>query len=212
MSRVWLQIALDGELAQAQDILRQVAPYIDVVEIGTPLIYREGVRALALLRQSYPDKRYVADLKIMDAGDEEAMIAFEAGANRVTILGVTQDVTVTGAVRAARRSGGEVMADLLQVADPVTRGRELLALGVDVLCVHTAYDVQQAGASPLDGLRRLRQALPEARLAVAGGITLETVEPILTCAPEIVIVGGGITRANDPVAAAHALYKRLENT
>ena len=46
---------------------------------------------------------YRADLKIMDAGEHEANLAFNAGADIVTVLGVAHDETIRGVVRAARR-------------------------------------------------------------------------------------------------------------
>ncbi len=60
---VKLQIALDGDLLSAQTILSQVHPFIDIVEIGTPLIYQEGMRAVRQIRETYPDLTLLADLK-----------------------------------------------------------------------------------------------------------------------------------------------------
>ncbi len=42
-----------------------------------------------------------ADLKTMDAGEPEAEIAFEAGADLVSVLGSADDSTIAGAVKAA---------------------------------------------------------------------------------------------------------------
>ena len=36
----------------------------------------------------------------------------------------------------------EVMVDLINTADPAARAAEVEALGVDIVCVHTAFDVQ----------------------------------------------------------------------
>jgi 3-hexulose-6-phosphate synthase len=206
-----LQLALDGDLSSSLAVLAAVRPYIDIAEIGTPLIYREGVAAVKMLRAAYPDLTLLADLKIMDAGDEEAAIAFEAGADIVTVLGVTTDETISGAVAAARRYGGRVLADMMQVADMARRAARLLGLGCDWLCVHTAYDLQQGGATPLEHLRNLRARLPDAPLAVAGGVKLTTLEGVLAFAPQIVVVGGAITRAAEPAAVARAMRERMQS-
>jgi 3-hexulose-6-phosphate synthase len=205
-----LQLALDGDLASSLAILAQVQPYIDLVEVGTPLIYREGIHALRHLHTHYPTTPLLADLKIMDAGDEEANIGFAAGAQIVTVLGIAADATISGAVAAARRHDGQIMADMMQVEDVVARGRALLALGVDLLCVHTAYDLQASGATPLAALQALRAALPKAGLAAAGGISLATLDPVLALRPKIVVVGGAITRAHDPKAIAQAMHERMK--
>jgi len=120
-----LQLALDGTLTESIDIFNQVHSYVDIVELGTPLIYREGVSIVRIFRELDFAMPIVADLKIMDAGEAEATIAFEAGCNFVTILGVTHDATVKGAVKAAERFGGRIIADMIQVAASVTRASRL---------------------------------------------------------------------------------------
>jgi 3-hexulose-6-phosphate synthase len=204
-----LQLALDGNLQQGLAALEAAAPYIDIAEIGTPLIFREGVRAVREVRSGFPQVTLVADLKIMDAGEEEAGIAFGAGADLVTVLGVANDTTVRGAVAAAQRAGKQVMADLMQVNDPVARGRDLLQMGCQFVCVHTAYDMLADGHSPLEILSRLRGELPDARLAVAGGINLSNLEDIVALKPDIVVVGSAITRAADMAGTAQALRSMM---
>ena len=206
-----LQLALDGDLHGSLARLPPAPPCIDTPEVGTPLIYREGVGALRQIRALYPATPLVADLKIMDAGDEEASIGFEAGADIVTVLAVAADATISGAVAAARRHGGRVMADMMGVADAVPRAERLLALGCALLCVHTAYDMQGSGATPLGLLCVLREALPDSPLAAAGGIRIETLSPVLALRPEIVIVGGAVTRAPSPADAARRLCERLHS-
>jgi 3-hexulose-6-phosphate synthase len=206
-----LQLALDGELGPSLAVLRAAAPYVGIAEIGTPLIYREGVQAVRELRKVFPTMTLLADLKIMDAGEEEAGIAFDAGADLATILGVTNDSTVRGAVTAARRAGKHIMVDMMQVADPVQRGRELLDMGCDYLCVHTAHDLQSSGHSPLDTLTHLRNELPAALIAVAGGINLSTIDTIVAVQPDVIVVGSAITRAADVAGTARALYERMNN-
>ena len=174
-----LQIALDGDLASTVDILEKVHAYIDIAEIGTPLIYREGMHGIRKIRELYPDLTLLADLKIMDAGEEEAQIAFDVGANIVTVLGVTNDATIQGAVKASKASARQVMVDMMQVANPLERGRELLKMGCDILCVHTAFDLQPTQTSPYAELRHLREHLPTAQLAIAGGVNRERLDDIL---------------------------------
>lgn len=203
-----LQVALDGTLVQAMAVLEQVAPIVAIAEIGTLLVYREGIHAARHLGNHFPGLQLLADFKIIDAGDEEASIAFEAGCAYVTVMGVASDRTIEGVINAARRYGRQVVADMMQAADPVARGRELLALGSDILCVHTAFDDRES-ATPLESLRQLRQAFPDACLAVAGGITLENVASLMEWQPDIIVVGGAITRAADPARVARALRERM---
>ncbi len=205
-----LQLALDGTLVAARALLDAVQPHIDIAEVGTPLIFREGMHAVRQLRAAYPTLTLLADLKIMDAGYEEAAIAFEAGADWVTALGVAHDTTLHGAVKAAQAHGGQVMVDMMAVPDPLSRARHLLDMGAHLLCVHTAYDLQGGSANPLASLAHLRAALPDAPLAVAGGIGPDLLDALLPHAPKVIVVGGAIANAPDPGASAQAIRQRID--
>ena len=131
------------------DILSAVHPHIDIAEIGTPLVFREGMKALRRIRAEYPQPALTADLKIMDAGKAEADIAFDSGADLVTVMAVAADATIAGALNSAAAHGKRVMVDMMQVADTRARALELASLGCDLLCLHTAHDQQAAIGSPL---------------------------------------------------------------
>lgn len=204
-----LQIALDGDLASALKILSAVRPYIDIAEVGTPLVFREGMRALRQIRQSYPQLPLVADLKIMDAGFAEADIAFDAGADIVTVMAVAADATLAGALDSARMRGKRVMVDMMQVAEPERRARQLVSLGCDLLCLHTAHDQQAALGSPFAQLEALREALPTTGLAIAGGVKLPDLAQILPREPQAVIVGSAITSAANPRTSARRFHERI---
>jgi 3-hexulose-6-phosphate synthase len=204
-----LQIALDGDLPSALDNLSAVHPYIDIAEIGTPLVFREGMRAVRRIRGDYPQLTLVADLKIMDAGQAEADIAFNAGADIVTAMAAAADATIAGALESARDRGKRVMVDMMQVADRRARALELLSLGCDLLCLHTAHDQQAALGSPFAQLAELRAALPSTGLAIAGGVKLPDLAHILPFKPEAIIVGSAITAAADPRASAKRFHERI---
>lgn len=205
-----LQLALDSDLTSALNILEKVHPFVDIVEIGTPLIFREGMHAVRRIREQYPKLTLLADLKIMDAGAEEADIAFLAGVSIVTVMGVTNDATIQGAVDSAGTHRGRIMMDMMQVSDLPERSSQLLEIGCEILCVHTAYDLQASQASPYHELNQLRQQFPTARLAIAGGVTLARLDDIMPCQPDIIIVGGAITRATNPAQSAQQLYERIQ--
>lgn len=205
-----LQVALDSlRVEEALRLMEQVHPYVDIVEIGTPLIFEAGLAAVEQIKSRYPDKTYVADLKIMDAGGIEASSGFARGADIVTLLGVAADVTVLAALEAAAEHGGKVMADLIHAPEPVRRCRELEALGVPILCLHTAFDRQgavKADAQPLAAVRRQTAC----RLAVAGGVTLDTMPAVIQAGSDIVIVGGAIAHDPNPGEAAAAMKQLVE--
>lgn len=67
------------------------------------------------------------------------------------------------------------------------------------------------GRTPLEDLAQMKKASKQSQISVAGGINTETVHKYIELGADIVIVGGGINHAKDPVAAAKALYKKVHN-
>ena len=204
-----LQLALDAPLTTSLSILRKVRPYIDIAEIGTPQIFQNGIVAASNYREEFPELDLLADLKIMDAGLYEAEIGFTAGCKYVTVLGVASDDTVRGAVCAAENAGGQLVVDMIEVENLIQRSEQLLKLGVDYLCLHTAYDRQKSETAPLESLKIVKQAFPAAKLAIAGGVGLDTIDAVVAIEPEIVIIGGAITTAPDPARIAQQIRQRF---
>jgi 3-hexulose-6-phosphate synthase len=126
-------------------------------------------------------------------------------------MALASDATIEGALASARSLGKRIMIDMMQVADPLARAGQLLALGCDLLCLHTAHDLQSSQASPYAQLAQLRAALPAAQLAIAGGVKLDTLEQILPLGPQVIIVGSGITAAPDPGATARQFHERIRH-
>ena len=172
---------------------------------GTPLIIEEGLAPVRELKARFPGLEVLADTKIMDAGEYELRSAFEAGADYVTVLGVTDLATVQGCLRTAEKYGGTVVVDMICVADLAERIAQLERIGVTALAVHTGVDQQAAGRTPLDDLRLMTACSATSAIFVAGGITLGTLLRFLELRPDVVIVGSGIRHAADPVKEAKAL-------
>ena len=215
-AKIKLQVALDvGDAPALLALARRVAADVDWLEAGTPWILADGMAAVRRLRQAFPDKFIVADMKIMDGGTIEAEMGFAAGANLVTVLGLASDATLKGALQAARAHGGFIMADLIQAPDVLSRARELTALGVHYLGVHTAHDDQASGRNPLADLAALsglaaQGAVRPAPVVAAGGINLRNIGLIAAYHPAAVVVGSALTGAADPQAAAKELQRELE--
>lgn len=198
-----LQLALDlVDIPGAKQVVKEVAEYIDIVEIGTPVVINEGLRAVKEIKEAFPSLRVLADLKIMDAGGYEVMKASEAGADIITVLGVSDDLTIQGAVAEARKLNKKIMVDMINVKDIEGRAKEIDELGVDYICVHSGYDHQAAGKNSFEELTAIRRVVKNAKTAIAGGIKLSTLPEVIDANPDLVIVGGGITGQEDKKATA----------
>ncbi|WP_115714790.1 3-hexulose-6-phosphate synthase [Amedibacterium intestinale] len=206
-----LQIALDTlSLEECIILLEQTKGSVDIAEVGTPFIIEEGMRPVRELKKRFPEIEILADTKIMDAGELEASSAFKAGADIVTVLGVSNDETILGAIKAAKQHGGKIMVDMIAVKNLVERAKEIDAMGVDYICVHTAFDVQQSGKDPLDELKMINKVICNAKSAVAGGVKLSTIDEIVEEGAEIIIVGGAICNAENKSETAKEMKKHLQ--
>src|SRR2546425_1407131 len=150
-----LQVALDHmhlkrALLAAKEAVEGGA---DWLEAGTPLVKSEGMEVVRQLKKSFPGKTIVADLKTMDTGAFEVEIAAKAGADVITVMGVTDDATILEAVRAARRYGSKIMVDLMRVADQPARAKELERLRVGYLEMHLSIDEQMIAHTPPPGIK-----------------------------------------------------------
>lgn len=205
-----LQIALDTvNTEEALSIVSEMKDSLDIVEIGTPMIIDFGMEPVRKMADHNPEMIVLADTKIMDAGEFEAEMAFRAGAGIVTVMGITHNETVAGAVKAAKKYGGKIMADMMCVENLEERAKQLVSLGVNYICVHTAVDVQST-QSPYDSLKRIQQAVGSGYCAIAGGLSLGTVEKVVPYQPAVIIVGNGITGQPDRKGAAAAISKMIQ--
>ena len=108
-----LQVALDLLNAhRALSIAKNaVEGGVDWLEAGTPLIKSEGMEIVRKLKQTFPDKTLVADMKTMDTGALETEMAAKAGADIVCILAASDDSTIIDALKSARSYGTKIMVE-----------------------------------------------------------------------------------------------------
>ncbi|WP_340023657.1 3-hexulose-6-phosphate synthase [Paenibacillus sp. FSL K6-1096] len=206
-----LQLALDlVDIQGAIALVKEVEEHVDVVEIGTPVVINEGLRAVKELKAAFPNLTVLADLKIMDAAGYEVSQAAAAGADIITILGAAEDESIKGAVAEAKKQGKQILADMIAVKDIAARAKQLDELGVDYICVHTGYDLQAVGKNSFEDLSTIKSVVKHAKTAVAGGIKLETLPEVIKQHPDLVIVGGGITNKEDKKAAAREMQALIK--
>lgn len=204
-----LQLSLDWmTLREAMETARSLQEYADIIEVGTPLLFDYGLDAVEQMKKACPGKAVLADMKIIDGGQGEVMMAVRRHADYITIMGAANDRTIEIATQAAHAHGVQVLVDLLGVADVRARALAVEALGVDYVCLHTAFDMRQLSDRPVEGLTQVKQVLTKAKTAIAGGITRNEIDQIMAARPDLVIVGGGILNAPDPAAAAKELYQK----
>lgn len=201
-----IQLALDSlDFDTTLALAEQAAPYIDIIEIGTPCIKYNGIRILEALKAAHPNKKILADLKTMDAGEYEATPFFAAGGAITTVLGASDMATIKGVINAANAHKAEAQVDLIGVKDKVSVAREAATLGVHVIGVHTGLDAQAKGQTPFADLKLIVDLNLPVKVSVAGGINRDTIASTVQAGADIIVVGAAIYGAESPADAAREL-------
>jgi 3-hexulose-6-phosphate synthase len=199
--------SLDFEATMA--LAKQVAPYVDIFEVGTPCIKHNGVKIVEALRTAFPEHKILVDLKTMDAGEYEAAPFYAAGADICTVLGVSGKATITGVVKAAAAHDAEVQVDLINVADKVACAKESAEVGAHIIGVHTGLDAQAAGDTPFGDLNDVCELRLNVKVSVAGGINASTARQVVDSGASIVVVGAAIYGADSPADAAREIREAV---
>ncbi len=207
-----LQIAMDYiSLPKALAMAVQVAPEVDIIEIGTPLCKAAGLEAIRSMREICPDKIILADLKTPDVGALEATMAFDAGADMMTVIGGAAQATIEQALEVARKRGKEMLMELTGVRDIIARATEWRRIGVDRIVYHREWDAQSAGREWTEEDKDIMRELIGMgyKVTVTGGMTMELLPFFADLPVSVLICGRGIREAADPRAAAHEMRLAL---
>jgi 3-hexulose-6-phosphate synthase/3-hexulose-6-phosphate synthase/6-phospho-3-hexuloisomerase len=192
MARPLIQMALDSlDFDQTVALADQVAPYVDIFEIGTPCIKYNGIN-------------------LVNAGEYEAGAFYAAGADICTVLGVSGLATIAGVIKAAKKHAAETQIDLINVADKAECARESVKLGAQIMGIHTGLDAQAAGQTPFADLNDIARLGLGVRISVAGGIKQATVQQVVEAGANIIVVGAAIYGAPSPAEAAREIRELVD--
>jgi 3-hexulose-6-phosphate synthase len=206
-----LQLALDDiDINSAIELVSKLYSYIDIIEAGTPLIKRYGVCCIRTIKDKFPDKYVVADMKTMDGGELEASLAFEAGADMMNVLACASQETILQTLNYANKYNKHIAADLIGVVDKASTAKNLARLGVHYIGIHTGVDEQAAGKTLLEDLIAISRSV-NIPIIVAGGISIDTISEIRKYNPEIIIVGSTITKSNNPEISAKLIHDCIKH-
>ena len=209
---IQIQVALDvTEPDRAVRIAEEaVLGGADWIEAGTPLIKSAGMDIIRKLRKAFPNKIILADMKTMDVGAAEVEMAAKSGADVVTVLAAADDSVIKQALQSAKKYGVRIMADLIGHPNPIARTAELETLGIDLINIHVGIDEQMTGGSPLKTLQALATQT-STEIAVAGGLTPDTVREAVTYGADIIIVGSYIINSDDVTRSASEIRKAADS-
>ena len=210
-----IQLALDYfDLAPALAMTQLVYKEVDIIEIGTPLTKAAGMLAVRTVRELCPDRLILADIKSPDVGGGEAKMAFDAGADWMTVLGAAPLDTVKLALEEAdRRPGKEMFIELTGIRDILARAKEWREIGVERMVYHRGWDEGNQSRTWDENDRIIIRELTEMgfKISVAGGIGLELIPFFSDLDIKVFIIGRAIREAEDPPAEARKFRQLIDD-
>ena len=212
MPRPLLQLALDTfDLPSALASMQRAHEHIDVVEAGTILCYAEGMHAVRALRALYPDKVLLADVRIAEAGSIIAKLAFESGADWVTVVSGATPATMEVVLAEARKRGKDVQLELI---DGWTweQARDWRHMGIEQVIAHRSRDGEALGDlawKPGDFEQMRQLAAMGFKVTVAGGVGVDDLALFADVPIHVFTVGRAIRAAADPGEAAKAFQGEI---
>lgn len=205
-----LQLAVDAPEHLA--LIPRLAPFFDIIEVGTPVLKRFGLSAISTALELGGGRPVLADTKTADGGALEAEMVFAAGAAMMTVLANASPATRRDTQAVATRYGREVVLDTILDGDldvqPLLDGREPEEVW---LALHAPSDMRRAGVENDDHIVRVAERRACGfRVSLAGGIRRSNLAHVLEVAPDIVVIGSGVTAAPDPEGEAAWIRNQVD--
>lgn len=205
-----MQVAIDRvSVETASEIIRQIDGNADIVEIGTSLIKDFGLTAsVAALKKQFPNQALLADIKTIDEGAYEFQRCYEAGADIATVMGGSSLATIEACQKVCQDFGREYLIDLLEVNQE--KMEQLTRFSDAIFCLHLPSDKDGEGLEAMvrENIETLKNV---SKVAVAGGVTLKTLDIMRQCGVELVVVGSAITKSDDIAKAAKEFYSAIHS-
>lgn len=194
-----LQVAFDTTtIEQALEQAVALQEYIDIVEIGSLLLYAYGTSAIERFREVLPQHQLLADMKIVDRGKEATQVALKAGADWVTVLAGTGKSVIHATCTTAHEARKRVMLDLIDASSPGQSALEATSLGVDALLFHKPADDEDPHLSFLERWDMVREntKLP---IFISVPVSAAHAQSIIELRPNGIVVSKPITDSSDPL-------------
>jgi bifunctional enzyme Fae/Hps len=186
----YLQVALNSTLSEAAEIINKL-PQSDriILEAGTPLIKHYGIDAISFIKNLRPTSYVVADLKTMDRGETEVVLAKQAGASAAICLGIAPVETINVFIETSTKLGMDSMIDMMNVDYPVKILRQLKKLPT-VVILHRGVDEETFNRDkpiPYIQINKVRSSF-DVLISMAGGDSVREVQRAVFNDANIVIV------------------------
>lgn len=214
----YLQIAFNQDTDQINDLLPQIPQSERIlIEAGTPLIKKYGLEAISIIRKQWLGK-IVADLKISDGAVNETIMAAEAGADAITVLGSSPTETINLFLETCEKLRIISMIDMLGVNEPLKVLIKLKKIP-DIVILHKGRDEELTKAKVIEykHINKIKSKF-DVLISAAGGITLREARSAIFNGANIVVANivtqedhwSGISTQEDIASIARQFLETIE--
>jgi 3-hexulose-6-phosphate synthase len=209
-----IQVSFDiSNLEVAIDIASKVKDYCDILEVGTILIHKYGIKAVKEFTKKFPQMPIMADTKIVDRGKEITEIYSKSGVKWISVMAGTSNTVIHRVCSETQKNDILVMLDTIDSVMPGQVALDAKNLGVDAILFHKAHEYHLGDNEPksnesllfLEELDIIKgnTTLP---IFISAGINRENINKIIAAKPYGIIIGKSITDAKDPQEEAKFYY------
>src|SRR5699024_206982 len=196
-----LQLAMDTyNLPSSLSVAQKTQNQIDVMEVGTLLAVENGMNAVRIMKSLFPNHIVLADIRIIKAGGKLASLAFDSGADRVTVVSDASDETIEAVVTEANlRDNKDVQ---IEINEDFTIEQEdyWRSLGISQIIYHRSNEVvedeEKWSPEVIDQLKKL--ADKGFKLSITGGLTVDEIKLFKDIPVYCFIAGRKIVSSNKP--------------
>jgi len=206
-----IQIALDQtNLKDAVDVAKNVESFVDVIEVGTILAFAEGMESVRTLRKNHPNHILVCDMKTTDGGAILSRLAFEAGANWITVSAAAHIATIEACKKVADQFNAEIQIEIYGNWT-MQDAKSWVDLGIKQAIYHRSRDAELAGIGWTDADLNKMRLLSELglELSITGGIVPEDLHMFEGIQAKTFIAGRALS-GDKGKETAEALRKQIE--
>lgn len=207
-----LQLALDlTDLDKALSIAKKVGNEVDIIEVGTVLAIESGLNSVRETRKTLPHATILADIRIIKAGGKLAKMAYDAGADIVTIMSDATKETFEAVLKQKEMEASREI--LIEINDTYTEDMlsQWQKYGLTHLIYHRGSEITTSNDSwseiDFNEIKRLYDL--GFKVYVTGGIGLEEIVLFEGTPVECFIIGRTIANAENPAESAREFKDKI---
>lgn len=203
-----IQVAIDRVTLERAKELTEELNDADIIEIGTSLTKDYGLACVHELLPYKGSAKLLADIKTIDEGAYEFRQYFEAGADILTVMGASAVATLDSCYEVTQQYEKEMLIDLLECSD-----EKIAQVSHYPHAVYSLHFSSDAGGEHdvVKEVQHFIKKFPEIRrLALAGGLTEESLKELKSTPLEIGIIGGAVTKSDEPKEALKRIIEVIK--